>query len=122
MTILLELGTKVRIYPDQVNDRLPSRLIKLLVEEPSGKLLRYKITDGKGIGMVLQLSDGSVSWFFDYELDLEPIGYSDELSRPNLNHSEAIPIDSKIGGDSIIDLLNPIYFGTWLIDSLKDVF
>ena len=35
-----------------------------------GKISDFRITDGKGIGVVLQLSNGQEQWFFEDEIDL----------------------------------------------------
>ena len=35
-----------------------------------GKISDFRITDGKGIGVVLQLSNGKEQWFFEDEIDL----------------------------------------------------
>ena len=34
------------------------------------KISDFRITDGKGIGVVLQLSNGKEQWFFEDEIDL----------------------------------------------------
>ena len=53
---------------DQVRDRIPTSLLKLLNEDPRGTVRDYKMTDGQGIGLVLELSNGSTSWFFNDEI------------------------------------------------------
>ena len=65
---LAKIGSKVRIDLDRVRDRISSSLTKKLKEDPRGTVLSYKMTDGQGIGLVLELSDGTTSWFFDTEL------------------------------------------------------
>ena len=35
-----------------------------------GKISDFRITDGKGIGVVLELSNGKEQWFFEDEIDL----------------------------------------------------
>ena len=35
-----------------------------------GKIVDFRITDGKGIGVVLQLFNGKEQWFFEDEIDL----------------------------------------------------
>ncbi len=65
---LTKIGTKVKIDLDQVKDRIPSTLVSLLSQDPRGKVLGYKMTDGTGIGVVLELSDGTANWFFDNEI------------------------------------------------------
>ena len=60
------IGSKVRI--SRVRDRIPAKLVELLKKSDVGKVINYKMTDGKGIGVIVDLSDGTVSWFFDDEI------------------------------------------------------
>ncbi len=62
------IGSRVKVELDRVRDRIPSKLIKQLTEDPRGKVVNYKMTDGMGIGVVLELSDGTTSWFFEDEI------------------------------------------------------
>ena len=66
---LTRIGSNVRVQVDQVRDRIPKDLLKKLKDNPRGKVVDYKMTDGTDIGLVLQLSDGSTSWFFNQEID-----------------------------------------------------
>ncbi len=65
---LNRIGSSVRIDLEKVRDRIPSALFRQLSKDPRGKVINYKMTDGMGIGLVLELSDGSTSWFFDEEI------------------------------------------------------
>ena len=65
---LTRIGSNVRVQVDQVRDRIPGNLLKKLKENPRGKVVDYKMTDGTDIGLVLELSDGSISWFFNEEI------------------------------------------------------
>ena len=65
---LNKIGSRVQIRLDQVRDRIPSTLLQKLTNNPRGKVLDYKMTDGTGIGLVIELSDGSTSWFFEEEI------------------------------------------------------
>ena len=65
---LNRIGANVKIDLDRIRDRISSPLLQLLTTNPRGKVVGYKMTDGTGIGLVLELSDGSVSWFFDDEI------------------------------------------------------
>ena len=60
------IGSKVRV--SRVRDRIPSKLVELLKKSDVGRVTGYKMTDGMGIGLVVELSDGTVSWFFDDEV------------------------------------------------------
>ena len=65
---LTRIGSNVRVQVDQVRDRIPKNLLQKLKNNPRGKVVDYKMTDGTDIGLVLELSDGSTSWFFNEEI------------------------------------------------------
>ena len=67
-TSLTRIGSNVRVQVDQVRDRIPENLLNKLKTNPRGKVVDYKMTDGTDIGLVLELSDGSTSWFFNEEI------------------------------------------------------
>ncbi len=66
-TTLTRIGANVRVDVEQVRDRIPKDLLKKLKDNPRGKVVDYKMTDGTDIGLVLELIDGSTSWFFNEE-------------------------------------------------------
>ena len=61
-------GQTLKVNLDAVKDRLPKKLIKQLTIDPYGKLVGYKMVDGNSFGLVLELSNGIRSWFFENEL------------------------------------------------------
>ena len=65
---LNRIGSSVKVNLDKVRDRIPSKLLNQLTDNPRGKIVDYKMTDG-GIGVILKLSDGSSSWFFEDEVN-----------------------------------------------------
>ena len=65
---LTRIGSKIKINIERVRDRIPSDLIQQLTEDPRGTVMDYKMTDGRGIGLVLKLKDGSQNWFFEDEV------------------------------------------------------
>ena len=65
---LTRIGSKIKINIERVRDRIPSDLIQQLSEDPRGTVMDYKMTDGRGIGLVLKLKDGSQNWFFEDEV------------------------------------------------------
>ena len=67
-TSLSRIGSKIKINIERVRDRIPSDLIQQLTEDPRGTVMDYKMTDGRGIGLVLKLKDGSQNWFFEDEV------------------------------------------------------
>ena len=67
-TTLSRIGSKIKVNLETVRDRIPSYLLNQLKVNPRGKVLDYKMTDGTGIGVIVELSDGSKSWFFEDEI------------------------------------------------------
>ena len=65
---LSRIGSKIKINIERVRDRIPSYLIDQLSQDPRGTVIDYKMTDGRGIGLVLKLKDGSQNWFFEDEV------------------------------------------------------
>lgn len=60
----MEIGQKVKIYriKDRVNRNVAGTLGKV------GTVKEYKMTDGSGIGVVVQFEDRSSTWFFEDEI------------------------------------------------------
>ena len=62
----INVGSKVRVT--RVRDRIPQNLVDLLKKDSSGTVKEFRTVDGKGIGVVVVLSDGSTNWFFEDEI------------------------------------------------------
>ena len=60
----MEIGQTVKVYRirDRVNRDVAGTLGKV------GKIKGYKMTDGSGVGVVVQFEDRSSSWFFEDEI------------------------------------------------------
>jgi len=65
-----KVGNSVQINLEQSKDRLTKEIIDAINVSSVGKILDFRITDGKGIGVILQLSNGKKQWFFEDEIDL----------------------------------------------------
>ena len=82
---------------------------------------------GKGIGVVLQLSNGKEQWFFEDEIDiLDESGnvikkFNDEKENNNFTFDilRELKYENK---NKVSELLNPINFFLWLVVSFKDIF
>ena len=61
-------GQRLKVYLDNVQDRLPKKLLKELAIDPYGELIGYKMVDGNNFGLVLKFRSGATSWFFESEL------------------------------------------------------
>lgn len=60
----MEIGQKVKVYRirDRVNRDVAGTLGKV------GTIKQYKMTDGSGVGVIVQFEDRSSSWFFEDEI------------------------------------------------------
>ena len=72
MSILdkLKIGNSVQVNLELSKDRLTKETIDAINISSLGKISDFRITDGKGIGVVLQLCNGQEQWFFEDEIDL----------------------------------------------------
>jgi len=72
MSILdnVKIGNSVQVNLELSKDRLTKETIDAINVSSLGKISDFRITDGKGIGVVLQLCNGQEQWFFEDEIDL----------------------------------------------------
>ncbi len=129
MSILdtVKIGNSVKVNIELSKDRLTKETIDAINVSPLGRISDFRITDGKGIGVVLQLSNGKEQWFFEDEIDL--IDENGNIIKKNIDKKESSNfIFDFLGGlnyenkKKVSDLLNPINFFIWLIVSFKDIF
>ena len=129
MSILDEakIGSSVRVNLELSKDRLTKEIIDAINDSSLGRISDFRITDGKGIGVVLVLSNGKEQWFFEDEVDLldENGNIIKKKSDTEENNSWILNI---LGGlkyenkTKVRELLNPINFFLWLVVSFKDIF
>jgi len=129
MSILdkVKIGNSVQINLELSKDRLTKETIEAINASSLGKVSDFRITDGKGIGVILQLSNGKEQWFFEDEIDiLDENGNviktnSDEKENSNFifDFLRGLNYENK---NKIRELLNPINFFIWLVVSFKDIF
>jgi hypothetical protein len=62
----ITIGSKVRVL--RVRDRIPANLVAALKSDPTGTVKDYRVTDGKGIGVVVDLTAGGSTGFFEDEI------------------------------------------------------
>ena len=129
MSILdkVKIGNSVQINLEQSKDRLTKETIDALNVSSLCKISDFRITDGKGIGVVLELSNGKEQWFFEDEIDLlDENGNvikknNDKKERSNFifDFLRGLNYENK---NNVGELLNPINFFIWLVVSFKDIF
>ncbi|MEB3182497.1 MAG: DUF2862 domain-containing protein [Nostocaceae cyanobacterium] len=60
----MDIGQKVKVY--RLRDRVAPGIAKRLGQV--GTIMGYKMTDGSGVGVVVQFDDKSSTWFFEDEI------------------------------------------------------
>ena len=129
MSILdkVKIGNSVQVNLQLSKDRLTKETIDAINVSSLGKISDFRITDGKGIGVVLQLSNGQEQWFFEDEIDLlDENGNVIKKSYDKQDDSNFI-FDFLKGlnyenKNNVSELFNPINFFVWLVLSFKDNF
>ena len=129
MSILdkVKIGSSVQVNLGLSKDRLTKETIDAIKVSSLCKVSDFRITDGKGIGVVLQLSNGKEQWFFEDEIDL--LDENGNVIKKNNDKKEDINfIFNFLKGlnyenkNKVSELLNPINFFIWLVLSFKDIF
>ena len=129
MSILdkVKIGNSVQVNLELSKDRLNKETIDAINVSSLGKVSDFRITDGKGIGVVLQLSNGKEQWFFEDEIDLLDEN-GNVIKKNNVNKENSNFIFDFLRGlnyenkNKVSELLNPINFFIWLVASFKDIF
>ena len=121
------IGNSVQVNLELSKDRLSQEVIDSINVSSVGKIKDFRITDGKGIGVVLQLSNGKEQWFFENEIDLldENGNVIQKNNYRNDNNSMGLKILRELKYENkskISELFNPINFFLWLVASSKDIF
>ena len=129
MSILdkVKIGNSVQVNLELSKDRLTKETIDAINVSSLGKVSDFRITDGKGIGVVLVLSNGQEQWFFEDEIDL--LDENGNVIKKNYDKQESsnfifdflrrLNYENK---NNVSELLNPINFFIWLVVSFKDIF
>ena len=129
MSILDEtkIGNSVQINLELSKDRFTKEIVDAINVSSVAKISDFRITDGKGIGVILQLSNGKEQWFFEDEIDL--LDENGNVIKKNNDKKEnsnfifdflrGLNYENK---NKVSELLNPINFFIWLVVSFKDIF
>ena len=126
MSILdnVKIGSSVHVNLDLTKDRLTKETIEAINISSECIISDFKITDGKGIGVVLLLSNGKKEWFFENEIEILD-GMGNILEKKIEKNDLKINLFKDLNYKSKIkfnELINPLNFIIWLIDSAKDIF
>ncbi len=128
MTILdkVQIGNRVKVNLELSKDRLSKDTIEAIMISSECTISDFKITDGMGIGLILNLSNGREEWFFENEIQLldEKGNIIEKEENENEKNNILIDIVNNLNYEPKLkfkQILNPINFITWLIVSLKDI-
>ena len=110
-----KIGNSVYVNLELSKDRHTKEIIDALNVSSVCKIKDFRITDGKGIGVVLQLSNGKEQWFFEDEIDLlddngdviKKINEKKEKNDLIFDFLKELMYENK---NRVIELLNPINF------------
>jgi|TARA_B100001540_G_C15724116_1_gene604498 hypothetical protein len=122
-----KIGNSVQVNLELSKDRLTKEIIDAINVSSVGKICDFRITDGKGIGVVLQLSNGKEQWFFEDEINLLDENGNVIKKTNDTKYSNSL-INNILGRlnyenkNKVGELLNPINFFLWLVVSFKDIF
>ena len=129
MSILdkVKIGNSVQVNLELSKDRLTKETIDAIKVSSLGTISDFRITEGKGIGVVLKLSNGKEQWFFEDEIDLldengkviKKNNDKKENSNFIFDYSRGLNYEIK---NKVSELLNPINFFIWLVVSFQDIF
>ncbi len=128
MTILdkVKIGNSVKVNLELSKDRLTKETIEAINISPECTISDFKITDGMGIGVIVNLSNGKDEWFFENEIQIidekgNIIEIEENKNKNNNFISNAVKNLNYEPKFKSIELLNPVNFITWLIVSAKDI-
>ena len=120
-----KIGDSVQVNLELSKDRLNKEIINAIKVSSVGKINDFRITDGKGIGVVLRFSNGKEQWFFEDEIDLlDENGDIIKINNTKENNNINFEILGRLDYENkykINELLNPINFFIWLVVSFKDI-
>ena len=123
---LVKVGSLVNINVNLSKDRLSSKTLNAIKDSSSFKVKDFRLTDGKGVGVIVEFSNGEEEWFFENEIEIlddngKIIPRVDTLEKNILIRNLLKGLKYK-PRTNFKELINPINFFSWLIYSLKDIF
>ena len=123
---LVKVGSPVNINVNLSKDRLSSKTLNAIKESDSFRVKDFRLTDGKGVGVIVEFSNGEEEWFFENEIEIldangKIIPRVDAIEK-NMFFSNLLKNLKYEPKTNFKELINPINFFSWMIYSLKDIF
>jgi len=123
---LVKVGSPVNINVNLSKDRLSSKTLNAIKASDSFRVKDFRLTDGKGVGVVVEFSNGEEEWFFENEIEIldangKIIPRVDAIEK-NMFFSNLLKNLKYEPKTNFKELINPINFFSWMIYSLKDIF
>ena len=123
---LVKIGSTVNINVNLSKDRLSSKTLNAIKNSSSFKVKDFRLTDGKGVGVIVEFSNGEEEWFFENEIEIlneeGKIIQRDNVKENNNFITNLLEDLNYTPKTNVKELINPINFFSWLIYSLKDIF
>ena len=122
-----KIGDSVKVNLELSKDRLSNEIIAAIDDSSVATINDFRITDGKGIGVVVQLSNGKEQWFFEDEIDFldengNVIKKVNDVKQNNILLFDTLRTLNYENKYRIKELVNPANFFLWLVVSFKDIF
>ena len=124
---LVKIGSQVKVNVDLSKDRLSAKTIDAIKQSPTCLVEDFRLTDGKGVGVVVKLANGEKEWFFENEIQLldengKIINRTEKFEKDKFFFTALIENLKYKPKQKPKDLINPFNFASWLIYSFKDIF
>ena len=127
---LIPVGTIIEVDKSKLKNMLPKNISEDLPKMIKGKVIDYKMTDGKEIGYVLMTENNLKIWIFNEELNDQTKKDYDIKESTKQNNIITTVFLSQLnknkyeinGNRNIRKMANPINLISWLIFTLKDIF
>jgi len=123
---LVKIGSLVNINVNLSKDRLSSKTLNAIKDNSNFKVKDFRLTDGKGVGVIVEFPNGEEEWFFENEIEIldengKVIPRDNSLEK-NIFFRNFLKDLKYKQRTNVKELINPINFFSWLIYSLKDIF
>ena len=124
---LVKIGALVKVNVDLSKDRLSAKTIDAIKQSSTCLVEDFRLTDGKGVGVVVKLANGEKEWFFENEIQLldengKIINRTEKFEKDKFFFTALIENLKYKPKQKPKDLINPLNFISWLIFSFKDIF